>query len=253
MDLFNTYRKMFASFDSEDVVWWYTGVVLSHKEGLGQIPQTSAETIMVYRTLDVDENCFTIDWQEVGYFRDITTGEVMDEGWFNPFAWQQQPYPKTFIDGPARFTIKRSADGSGIDVHLVQNQARIDGVKLAVSVNEKSVGLVQTESKTRTFHRPDGSLPDLDSPEAVAIETVLSIWSDLAAVGDVSQGNVASRGYYTSGSRLAGGTSSWAGTKVHGQMYKGRVDEKINPEAWSRLAKAFPHFFKNDRVAPDWN
>ena len=170
MDLFTAYRKMFASLTDEPVVWWYCGGVTTQRDGVGVVPHVQAETIMVYRTRSVDANGFTIDWTEVGYFRDITTGEQLD-GWFNPFSQLTEPYPKSFVDGPATFTVSRA--GHAVDVALVQHNAHIDGVALAASWNPASLGLVQTETKTRTFHRPDGSLPPLDSPDATQIETVL--------------------------------------------------------------------------------
>jgi hypothetical protein len=249
MDLFSTYRKMFASFDDEDVVWWYCGMVTSSREGVGPVPLTQAETIMVYRTRDSADDTFTIDWNEVGYFRDINTGERL-QGWFNPFSGRTEPYPKSFVDGPARFTVTRQ--GEGIAVHLVQNSARIDGVTVTPSLNPDSIGLVQRETKTRTFHRPDGTLPGLDSPDATAIETVLSIWSDRKSVEDTAQRNVASHGFYSSGSSKAGG-GSWASTQVQGTMFKGATDQRINPVAWDRLRETFPAFFKGDRIAPDWD
>jgi hypothetical protein len=250
MDLFNTYRKMFASLDDEPVVWWYCGGVTAPRLGVGSVPHVQAETIMAYRTRSLSADRFTIDWTEVGYFRDITTGEPL-QGWFNPFTQLIEPYPKTFVDGPATFTVSRVGDG--IAVELVQHNARVDGVQVAVCRSTASVGLVQTETKTRTYHRPDGSLPPLDSPEATQIETVLSIWSPLAAVDDAAVHNTAAHGFYRSGSRAtangqaAGG--SWAATVVAGTMRKGRADERVNPQAWQRLQQRFPDFFDGDKVA----
>ncbi len=250
MDLFNAYRKMFASCDPrETVVWWYCGVVIAAREGVGEVPITQAETIMAYRTRELGPDAFAIDWTEVGYFRDITTGEPLD-GWFNPFRNAVEPYPRSFVDGPATFSIRRAAGGVQID--LVQHNARIDGVALAVQHGPASVGLVQTETKTRTFHRADGSLPALDSADATAIETVLSIWSPAAAVADAAQHNVPGHGFYKSGSRGAGG-GSWASTSVRGTMQKARDDERVNPMAWDRLKRLYPAFFNGDRVAPDFD
>lgn len=247
MDLFTAYRKMFASLTDEPVVWWYCGGVTTQRDGVGVVPHVQAETIMVYRTRSLDANRFTIDWTEVGYFRDITTGEQLD-GWFNPFSQLTEPYPKSFVDGPATFTVSRAGDA--VDVALVQHNARIDGVALAASWNPASLGLVQTETKTRTFHRPDGSLPPLDSPDATQIETVLSIWSSLAAVNDPTVHNAPGHGFYRSGSRGAGAGGTWASTVVAGTMCKARDDEKINPQAWARLQQRFPDFFQGDRIAP---
>ena len=250
MDLYTAYRKMFASQGDEPVVWWYCGGVMAQREGVGTVPIVQAETIMVYRTRDAAADSFTIDWTEVGYFRDITTGETID-GWFNPFTQQLGPYPKQFVDGPATFTVKRGgSDGMGVDVTLVQHNARIDGVAVAATPGAASLGLVQTETKTRTFHRADGSLPPLDSPEATQIETVLSIWSPLSAVNDPAVGNAPGRGFYRSGSRGADAGGSWAGTVVAGTMQKARDDERVNPQAWDRLQQHFPAFFRGKRIAP---
>ena len=163
-----------------------------------------------------------------------------------------EPYPRSFVDGPATFTVSRkdSAKNTGVQIDLVQHNARIDSVALAVSSNKASVGLVQTETKTRTFHRPDGSLPALDSDEATAIETVLSIWSPASALADPAYANVPSSGFYRSGSRGQGSSGSWATTTVRGTMQKARDDERVNPAAWLRLQKMYPAFFKGERVAP---
>ena len=166
-----------------------------------------------------------------------------------------EPYPRSFVDGPATFTVSRkdSAKNTGVQIDLVQHNARIDSVALAVSSNKASVGLVQTETKTRTFHRPDGSLPALDSDEATAIETVLSIWSPASALANAACANVASSGFYRSGSSDMGGqggSGSWATTTVRGTMQKARDDERVNPAAWLRLQKLYPAFFKGERVAP---
>jgi hypothetical protein len=250
MDLYTAYRKMFASLDDERVVWWYCGGVTAPRDGVGLVPHVQAETIMVYRTRDAGPDSFTIDWTEVGYFRDVATGQPL-EGWFNPFAQLTEPYPKTFVDGPATFTVRRNVERreSGLDIHLVQRGARIDDVALVHSVNAASLGLVQTETKTRTFHRPDGTLPPLDSPEATQIETVLSIWSPLAAVHDGAVRNAPSAGFYSSGSRK-GSSGGWASTVVAGVMRKARPDERVNPQAWARLEEKFPAFFRGDRIDP---
>jgi hypothetical protein len=250
MDLFTAYRKMFASFDDKPVVWWYCGGVTAHREGVGMVPIVQAETLMVYRTRELDIDTFTIDWTEVGYFRDITTGQAI-EGWFNPYSQQHGPYPQQFVDGPATFTVKRC--GQDIQVGLVQHNAQIDSVAVAATWAAASLGLVQTETKTRTFHRADGTLPPLNSPEATQIETVLSIWSPLAAVNDLSVLNAPGRGFYRSGSRGAGAGGSWAGTAVTGTMHKARPDERVNPQAWDRLQQRFPDFFSGSRIAPTFD
>jgi hypothetical protein len=249
MDLYSTYRKMFATLADERVVWWYCGGVTAPREGVGLVPHVQAETIMVYRSRDAGPDSFTIDWTEVGYFRDIATGEPL-EGWFNPFTQRTEPYPKTFVDGPATFTVRR-VDHGGVDIHLVQSGAHIEGVSLTHAVHGASVGLVQTESKRRTFHRPDGSLPPLDSPEATQIETVLSIWSPLSAVDDAAVRNAPAAGFYSSGSK-SGSSGGWASTVVSGVMRKARPHERINPQAWERLREKFPAFFSADgeRIDP---
>ena len=251
MDLFNAYRKTFASLDPEElVVWWYCGFVVAARDGVGTVPITQAETIMVYRTRDVAADTFTIDWTEVGAFRDVVTGRTM-EAWFNPFSGVLVPHPQSFVDGPATFTVRRQGDG--IDIRLVQHNARIDSVRLEVATSPATVGLKQTEVKVRTFHRPDGTLPPLDGPDATHIETVLSIWSSLDAVNDPSVPNASSRGFYTSGApRDRASKGSWAGTTVQGSMHKASVHERVNPTAWDRLQDLYPSFFDGDRIDPEW-
>ena len=228
MDLLTIYCKMFASSDArETVVWWYCGVVIAAREGVGEVPITQAETIMAYRTRDLGPDRFAIDWTEVGCFRNITTGGPVEAS-FKPFRGATEPYPLSFVDGPATFTISRRA--SDVKMDLVQHNADIDGAPLAVSHNPGSVDLVQTETQTRTFHRPDGSLPALDAADATAIETVLSIWSPADAVDDAAKRNVPSHGLYKSGSRGAG-RGSWASTTVRGTMQKARDDERLNAVA----------------------
>jgi hypothetical protein len=249
MDTLNVHtacRKMFATLGDGRVVWWYCGGVTAPREGVGLVPHVQAETVMVYRTRDVGPESFTIDWTEVGYLRDIATGEPLDGG-FNPFTQRTEPYPKTFVDGPATFTVRRV--GEGVDIHLVQSGAQIEGEHLAHAVGARSVGLVQTESKRRTFHRPDGTLPPLESPEATQIQTVLSMWSPRAGVDDATVRNASAAGFYRSGSQR-GSSGGWASTVVAGVMRKARPDERVNPQAWVRLQQRFPQFFNGDRIDP---
>ena len=249
MDYFDTYRKMFTSTTNEDVCWWYCGAVFKQIEGLGEVPMSQAETLMAFKTESLSPDAIKITWREIGYFRDLATGEIVT-AWHNPFTGNTEVRSKSFVDGPAEYTVTRKADG--VQVELTQSHARIKNVSLVTTVANGQISLVQTEDKKRSYARPDGSWPDVDSPEASEIRTVLAIYGSAADVADPAKTNVRAGGYYHSGSSIKDGPGAWGKSVVKGVMQKARADEKLNPIAWQRLKQIYPEFFKGDRASPNW-
>lgn len=249
MDIFNAYRKLFASTNNESVCWWYCGVVSADFEGFGDLPRFQAETVMVFDTKTPAPDTLKITWKEIGYFRNIATGEIAD-AWHNPFTGINEVRSKSFEDGPAEYTVTRNGDG--VDVFLTQSHALIEKVKLVTSTADGRVSFVQTEDKTRTYQRPDGSWPDVNSAEARQVRTVLSIFGDLAEVEDPTTTNVRAAGFYRSGA-VKQGTDLRSRSHVKGIMQKAAPDEVLNPIAWHRLKKLYPGFFRGERVDPGWD
>ena len=162
MNIFDAYRKLFATTTNENVCWWYCGVVSAEFEIVGDMPRFQAETIMVFNTETPNADTLKITWKEIGYFRNIATGEIAD-AWFNPFTGKNEARSKSFEDGPAEYTVTRN--GNDVVVVLTQNHALIEKVKLVTSVADGQISFIQTEDKTRTYQRADGSWPDVQSSE----------------------------------------------------------------------------------------
>ena len=131
LDVFDTYRRIFFTDGNGEVCWWYCGVVFSEIDGLGNVPISQAETIMLYRTELVSADCFKVHWKEVGYFRDIASGEILDS-WFNPFTGKTLARASGLEDGPAFYTVGRADnfDDGNIDITLTQAHAKIHSVSL---------------------------------------------------------------------------------------------------------------------------
>ena len=254
MDVLNAYRKMFASTTNEEVCWWYCGSIASGVEGIGEAPIGQAETIMIYRTETPTPDSLRIIWREIGYFRDPATGE-MTKNWFNPLTGKTEDCPKSFEEGPAEFNVRRKGDG--VEILLEQKDARIERVQLLSSVTNGQVSLIQHEDKTRAGRLPDGTITGIDSPEANQVRTTLAIYGSLNDVNDPKKTNVRAQGFYSS-KQTAKSLSHkdplnlWSRAFVTGVMVKTAPDEILNPIAWSRMKALFPHFFKGDRVSPNW-
>ncbi len=249
MDLFNAYYKLFSSTKNEEVVWWYCGAVTEDVDGLGKILSAQAETIMVFKTENPAPDTIKITWKEIGYFRDIGTGEIQNS-WFNPFTGVTSVTPKSFEDGPAIYTIKRQ--GEGLDISLDQSHAVIDKVKLQVKIANGQIGMIQDEDKKRTYERADGTWPEVDSPEATSIRTTLAIYGSMAEIENPAVSNASAYGFYESGGS-GKDSGAWSRKIVRGIMKKGAVDQKFNPTAWERLKQLYPHYFKGERISPNWD
>ena len=249
MDHFAAYRKLFSSTGNDDVCWWYCGMVFTDIDGLGEVPMSQAETLMAFKTETPSADRMKITWREIGYFRDIATGEIVTS-WHSPFTGKDEVRAKSFEDGPAEYTVTRKGDS--VEVALRQSHARIDSVTLVAAVANGQISLVQTEDKKRSYERPDGSWPEVDSAEASEIRTVLAIYGSAAEVADSATTNVRASGFYRSGSLKKGGPGAWGNSVVKGVMRKAAADEPLNPIAWQRLKQLYPRFFKGDRVSPEW-
>ena len=250
-DAFDLYRRILFTDANGEVCWWYCGTVFSEIKGLGNVPISQAETIMLYRTEMVSADCFKVHWKEVGYFRDIATGEIL-QSWFNPFSGKTVKRASGLEDGPAYYTVSRADTGhNNFSITLTQAHANVHSVKLETTIADGRVCFVQSEDKTRTYQRPDGSWPDLDSADASTILTVLSIYGSI----DDARANPTfcpGAGFYSSGP-VGKGTGAWSGTVVRGVMKKAAIDEQLNTLAWQRLNNMYPDFFNNGKVEPDWD
>jgi hypothetical protein len=235
LDPYIVYRKMFLSTVSgTGFCWWYLGATTTHVEGIGAVVTGQVETIMPFRSQEMGPDSVKNSWLEIGCFRDIATGEI-PAPWVNPETGKAEPRAKSFEDGPATYTVRKS--GGGIDIELVQAHASVQKVTAVFFVDNDRVCLTQTEDKIR----------GVDTATPNPIQTVLKIYASLSDVRDPAQKSVAASGFYAARGTKPGGSG------VTGLMRKTAADEKLNPIAWDRMKAAYPAFFKGDAVDPDWN
>lgn len=244
------YRRMFATAQDGVAAWWYFGTAFIDVPGFPIIPGITAETVMIYKTTTLSDDAFRMDWWEIGYFRDVATGEI-SRTWLNPVTGETRPAPQKFEEGPANFVIQR--DGDGIKLDLVQAHARIDSVDVVFTEDAGRILLTQTERKTRGFPLPDGSMASLDSPDASRAVTTLSILSSRA---DLEHDSAPSSGAYDFELQTIPG---WMGfgdrkgtTLTRGAMVKADMNQPLNPLAWERLKSLFPASFDGDVILPKW-
>ena len=237
LDLYTVYRKMFSSTANDaKCCWWYFGTSKANVPDIGLVPTTQVETCMVYKTEDLGPASVNVYWKEVGAFRDIATGELPGP-WLNPETGKQEPRRVSFEDGPAHYTISRREGGLHID--LDQAHAKVQSVTARFTVANGRVCITQTEDKVR----------EVDTPQPNPIRTVLKIYASLDELKQPGKTTVKSSGFYTAGSTQP--DKLW--WSVNGLMQKAAVDEKLNPIGWERMRKAYPAFFRGDRVDPSWN
>jgi hypothetical protein len=238
LDLYAVYRKMFSStVNDAECCWWYFGSAPMNVPGVGEVPVSQAETCMVYKTKDLGADTVKVYWKEIGIFRDIATGELPGP-WINPTTGNPEPRRQALQDGPAHYTISRTSDGIHID--LDQAHASVQKVTPVFTVENGRVCITQIEDKIR----------DVDTLKPSPIQTVLKIYASLDDVKDPQKMSVKASGFYTAGTTNHKGSGIWA---IYGLMQKAAVDEKLNPIAWERMRRAYPKFFKGNRVDPSWN
>ena len=251
IDVLMAYRKIYGSLQDGLSCWWYFGGVFIDIPGQPSLPVIQAETIMVYRMETVSADVFHMHWWEIGYFRDISTGDIA-QTWINPVSGARVEAPKKFEEGPARFTLTRS--GSGVHVDLIQANANVQGVDVKCSVRGDRLHLLQTERKVRGFPQADGTLPHPDSPQASPAVSILSVFADRGQVESDAPSVDAAGGY----SFALDAPAPWMGfgpvqgrSIVRGVMNKAPLNEPLNPTAWGRLKSSFPQYFHGNELAPN--
>ena len=248
-DALSAYRRMFATAEDGLTAWWYFGTSFVEMPGYPTIPVLHIETLMIYRTVTLSPDAFRMEYWEIGYMRDPTTGEIARR-WLNPITGAEVTSPDRFEEGPAHFTIERI--GSALKLDLVQAHARIESVDVVLSLTNDRVMIEQTERKVRGFPLPDGSMPSLDSDSVSRARTKLTMVSSQA---DLQLSSAPCSGAYEF--ELA--QPPWMGfgdqvgrSITRGVMVKTDMNEKRNPVAWERMKSLYPDCFDGDEVRPRW-
>ncbi|WP_428149687.1 hypothetical protein [Brevundimonas sp.] len=249
-DPLSAYRTMFGTARDGVAAYWYFGTAFVEIEGFPVTPAIQAETLMVYKTTTLSPDAFRMDWWEIGYMRDIATGEI-SKSWVNPITGAVRTSPQKFEEGPAHFLIQR--DGDGLKLELEQAHARIDRVDVVFTEEDGRILLTQTERKTRGFPLPDGTMVGPDHPDASAAVTTLSI---ISSRPDLASDSAPGSGAYDF---VLQKLPSWMGfgdrkgtLLTRGAMVKAEMNHALNPIAWQRLKDLFPECFDGDVVLPKW-
>jgi hypothetical protein len=252
-ELFDIYKKLFASAIDERICWWYCGTIFIDLPGHLTIPVIQAETAMIYRVETVSPEQFRIHWREIGYFRDPLTGEPA-ELWTNPLTGQKVKCSQLFEEGPGCTTVTATQDG--IEISLTQPFAIVRSVEVKASVEGGRIALAQTERKQRGYPQEDGSLPEPGAEGTSEGITILSIFGSRADIHDDAQNWAASSGSYEFG---LSALPPWMGfgdrtgrTTVRGLIHKAAIDQPSNLSAWARLQGFFPDYFEDGRLRDDW-
>lgn len=250
LDALDVYRRMFVTADDAEVAWWYFGTSFAEVDGYPSVPVTHIETILVNKATTLSPDSFRIDWWEIGYMRDPTTGEIA-RSWLNPITGDEVTSPHNFEEGPSHFIVERA--GRGLKLHLVQAHARVESVDVDISRRDGRIFINQVEHKVRGFPQPDGSMPSLDSHNVSSARTRLSLFSSET---DLGRNNMPSSGSYEFELALPpwmafGGKPGRCITR--GIMVKAPINHKLNPTAWARLKSVFPECFRGDELLPRWS
>lgn len=238
-EIFETYRRMFATPADGAVCWWYSGWTFVALEGHPEIPLSQVVAVMTYRTQSLPDGRFRVDWSEVGVFRDPSTGALPGR-WTNPVTGRVIDMPQSFSEGPGSYVV---APGDGtVQLELVQPNARLLELRVEFHPGPERCWFRQIERKVRGFPRPDGSLPPPGSPSGFESLTELAFYADSRAADAPDPGST--QGTYAF--RL-GGIPPWMGfgelagtTTTRGCITKARPGERLDRESADRLASIFP-------------
>ncbi len=247
LDLFKAYRRTVASTGGDEVAWWYLGQVYAVVDGFPEVLALNVATLMFYRTRDVDDDTFSIEWTEIGCFLDAISG-TPGARWINPVSGVDASLPNKFMDGPAVYTIKRKGDG--IDVHLVQTGATVERITLTPRVEGSRIFFTQDEYKRRNIAGGDQPGPDASA------HTQLWFAADLEAARDPGQASVASTGTYSFELQTLPAWGGFDGLRgrmmVRGITHKADYRHCVNRVGWDALKLYYPEFFDSDRLKPVW-
>lgn len=248
----DTYRRTLTSAAETDTAWWYLGTSTVEVEGSPEIILNHVETVMIYRSRDIDATSYRVPWWEIGVFRDAVTGEV-PERWTNPVTGVTIDPARIFEEGPSGFSLRETGDGGVEMFDAIQAFASLESAEVSVRAHRDRVVVTQVERKTRSFPGKDG-IPDLAAGAASKAHTVLQWFADRADL-DGDAPSVPATGMYS----LSIATPPWLGFgdlptrfMVKGLMVKADLDRPLNPRGWSDLQRLFPHYFVGGAIRPRW-
>jgi len=78
------FLKLTSSLADEPIVGWYSGMVFGNVPGEILRPLFRLEGFGVGQTTRQDNGTFQSSWKEVGYYKDVKTGQILEE-WKNPY------------------------------------------------------------------------------------------------------------------------------------------------------------------------
>jgi hypothetical protein len=191
-----------------------------------------------------------IDWEEIGCFRDLATGQVASS-WFNPFTAATLPLPRSFSQGAATYTFKRAPEGA--TVQLEESLARVTKSGVTAQLTKGRLVLTLSETKIRSFPKLDGGRqpPDIALLDVTQDRTVISLIG-AADAASMPTGSAAAAGLY---STVYDDLPSWlgfgdrlGGCLARGIMRRAALTERVNAATWRALQQLHPRYFSRGQL-----
>ena len=85
IDTLLTHVRMRAHPDGRAVYWWYSGTFYGQITGQRTLPLLGIEGLSINRCTPAGDRVFAYSLREAGWFKDLATGQVLDE-WSNPLT-----------------------------------------------------------------------------------------------------------------------------------------------------------------------
>jgi hypothetical protein len=250
-ELFEAYRRMFATAEDGVVCWWYTGVSYVALEHRPEIPVCQIAAIMTYRTETVSSDVFRVHWSEIGVFTHPVTGESSGT-WENPLTGAVVQAPRSFFEGPGVYTV-RAAD-HGIQLEVKQPGALVEELRVTFEECGDRFGFSQLERKTRSYPDASGAIPSLEIQPGLRALTELEFFTTKAALTRPRSEPLPVYGVYRF---TLSGIPDWMGfaalpgsTRTLGSITRADHGQRVNPRAWRLLEERFPREIVTPTVLP---
>lgn len=171
LDTLQTHVRMRAHPDGRAAWWFYSGTFYGQVSGQRTVPLLAIEGISLNRCTPAGEGAYAYSLREAGWFKDLATGQVLDE-WLNPLTGRSVAPKHYYSPQQLRFTaasvepvIAKPPPGLEWTGYLGAPQQFAGSVwsseELLVRTVNPTTGLARVQTSLLTLH---AAAADLDRP-----------------------------------------------------------------------------------------
>jgi hypothetical protein len=200
LDALETHVRMRAHPDGRALYWAYAGTFYGQVSGQRTVPLLGVEGISINRCTPDGASVYAYSLREAGWFKDLTTGQVLDE-WLNPLTGRvvkpkhyYSPQRQRFTGAKTEPVLDRPFPGLEWTGYLGAPQRFTGSVwsseELLVRTTNPDTGAARVQTSLLTLHATAADLarnPKRVVPTTMAYQTLASWipWMDMRDIPGV--------------------------------------------------------------------